>query len=345
MNYSIEEIEEYLLSIKEMKFRAKQLFQWIYKDVQSFSMMTNLPATLRENLEKDFFIGSLKQVKKVESSDGNTIKYLFSLQDHNIIECVVMKYSYGNTLCLTTQVGCKMGCRFCASTKGGLVRNLLAGEMAAQVLKANWDEEPGKNRSIRNIVLMGSGEPLDNYEQTLKFLSIIHHPLGLNISYRNITLSTCGLVPKIRRLAEERLPITLSVSLHAPNDDLRRRIMPIASVHTIDEILESSKYYFEMTGRRVTFEYSLINEFNDREEHALELIRILKGFPCHVNIIPINEVEGSDFKRSSEIAIKKFITLLDNNGIQVTRRREMGQDIKGACGQLRWNCIKNEIDE
>lgn len=246
-----------------------------------------------------------------------------------------MKYHYGYTMCLSTQVGCRMGCRFCESTKQGLIRNLEPGEMIAQILEANKDLDSPNERSIRNIVLMGSGEPLDNYDNTIKFLKLLHEPEGWNMSYRNMTLSTCGLVPAIRKLAGENIPLTLSISLHAPNDDIRKQLMPVASAYRVSEIIGAAKEYFEKTGRRVTFEYSLVRGINDSSENAAELAVKLKGFPCHVNVIPVNEIKDADFTRSQEEQIRKFIDVLKAKGIQVTRRRELGQDIQGACGQLK----------
>lgn len=329
------EIVAELQAMGEQTFRAKQVINWLYKGVNSFEDMTNLPKATRKELEEKYIIGSVKLLDKRVSKRGDTIKYLCLLEDHNIIECVVMKYNYGNTLCLSTQVGCRMGCSFCASTKLGLVRNLEVGEMIGQVLMANRELGQAGERGIRNIVLMGSGEPLDNYDKVIKFLRLVHHPESLNISYRNITLSTCGLVPKMRKLAHESIPITLSISLHAPNDELRKKIMPVASAYSVDEVIEAGRYYFEKTGRRVTFEYSLIERLNDNVKNAQELAHKLKDFPCHVNVIPINEVEGASFKRSSESRIQAFIHTLKSLGVQVTRRRELGQDIEGACGQLR----------
>ncbi len=332
------EIEEGLRDMGEHAFRGKQVVSWIYKGIKSFDEMTNLPKATRQKLKDRYIIGRVKLLEKHVSEKSDTIKYLCLLGDHNIIECVVMKYRYGNTLCLSTQVGCRMGCSFCQSTKQGLIRNLEVGEMMAQVLMANSDahsEEDTKDRSIRNIVLMGSGEPLDNYDKVIKFLRLVHHEDTLNISYRNITLSTCGLVPKMIRLANEDIPVTLSISLHAPNDELRRRIMPVASAYRVQDIIEAGKFYFEKTGRRVTFEYSLIDHLNDGEDNADELGRKLKGFPCHVNVIPINEIQGTPYKRSSQPRIEMFVKKLRSHGIQVTRRRELGQDIGGACGQLK----------
>ncbi len=335
LNFLPEEIKELIKDMGYEGFRAEQIVKWLHRGIKDFNKMTDLPKPFRQKLQERFNIGSLEILEKRCSESRSAIKYLFLLAEHNIIECVVMRYRYGNTLCLSTQVGCRMGCKFCASTMDGLVRNLSAGEMLEQVLKVDTDLKEGGENALGNLVLMGSGEPLDNYGNTVKFLKMVHYPLGKNISYRNITISTCGLVPKIIQLSEEGLPVTLSVSLHAPNDRLRRMIMPVASAYSLADIIQASKYYFKKTGRRVTFEYSLIRDFNDGEEHAMELADRLKGFPCHVNIIPINEVDGLIYKRSSEASIKKFIEMLEYRGINVTRRRELGLDIEGACGQLK----------
>ena len=332
------EMMKELQEMGEQAFRGKQVIGWLYRGAKNFSDMINLPKATREKLDNRYIIGNVKPIEKHISRKRDTIKYLCLLADHNIIECVVMRYRYGNTLCLSTQVGCRMGCSFCESTKQGLIRNLEVGEMMAQVLMTNADvDEDGEpeERGIRNIVLMGSGEPLDNYDNVMKFLRLVHHSDTLNISYRNITLSTCGLVPEMKRLAEEDIPITLSISLHAPNDELRREIMPVASAYKVQDIIEAGKFYFEKTGRRVTFEYTLMDHINDGVDHAEELGKQLKGFPCHVNVIPINEIQGAPYGRSSEHRIELFTKRLKSFGVQVTRRRELGQDIGGACGQLK----------
>jgi 23S rRNA (adenine2503-C2)-methyltransferase len=335
LSLSLEEIQQAVQELGQPHYRAQQILQWLHRGVKSFDDMTDLPKALRELLAERFYIVKLQMLDKRTSSAGDATKYLFLLQDRNIIESVVMRYKYGNSLCLSTQVGCRMGCKFCASTIGGLVRNLSAGEMLAQVIEVNDDLEKVGERRVGNIVLMGIGEPLDNYDNTVKFIKMIHYPMGLNMSYRRITLSTCGLVPRMMDLAEEGLPITLSISLHAPNDELRKLIMPVASAYSIDDILKASRYYFKKTGRRVTFEYALISDLNDREKDAIELARRLKGFPCHVNIIPLNNVRGLGYKRSSQAAVERFVSVLKSQGIAVTKRRELGLDIEGACGQLR----------
>ncbi|HZJ82900.1 MAG TPA: 23S rRNA (adenine(2503)-C(2))-methyltransferase RlmN [Clostridia bacterium] len=335
LNLMPDEITKELKDMGEKPFRGKQVLQWIYKGIKDFDHMLNIPKTTRQRLEEKYVIGNVDQIEKRISDNNQTVKYLCLLADRNIIECVVMRYKYGNTLCISTQVGCRMGCRFCESTKQGLIRNLEVGEMMSQVLMANAEMGKPEDRDIRNIVLMGSGEPLDNYDNVIKFLNLIHNPDVFNMSYRNITLSTCGLVPAIERLAQEYIPITLSISLHAPNDKLRRKLMPGASVYSVSQIIEAGKHYFHTSGRRVTFEYALMDGINDRIEDAEELGERLKGFPCHVNIIPINEIEGRPYHRSPEPSIELFSNTLNGFGVEVTRRRELGQDIGGACGQLK----------
>jgi len=334
LDLSLDELKSDMVSLGEKPFRGEQIFKWLYRGT-SFGDMTNLPKSLREKLESYFVIGTLQPLKRLISSDKHTIKYLYLLADNNIIECVVMKYYHGNTICLSTQVGCAMGCSFCASTTGGLIRQLTTGEMMAQVLEVNRDITKLGWKHVSNIVLMGSGEPLDNYENTLKFLYQVHDPKGYNMGWRNITLSTCGLVPKMRLLADEGLNINLAVSLHASNNRIRKKIMKIANVYSIEEIIEASRYFYEKTGRRVTFEYVLIGNINDKPEHALELSTLLKGFPSHVNLIPLNENKNSNYKRSKDSTVHKFMSVLKSAGINVTIRREMGLDIQGACGQLK----------
>lgn len=345
LSKSLDEIKRDLISMGEKSFRGEQIYEWLYKKgVTSFHEMTNLPQTLILKLESQYSIGTLRLLKRLISKDRHTIKYLYLLGDNNIIECVVMKYHHGNTLCLSTQVGCAMGCSFCASGAGGLVRNLSVGEMTAQLLKTDRDiSELGWGR-ITGMVLMGSGEPLDNYDNTLEFLHQSHNPKGFNMGWRSITLSTCGMVPKIRLLADEGISINLAVSLHASNDEMRRRIMRIANVYSIKDVIEASRYYFEKTGRRVTFEYALIQDENDKPEHAEELAYILREFPCHVNLIPLNENMHSSSKRSRIQVINKFESVLKSAGISVTRRREMGLDIQGACGQLKASFLNGTAD-
>ena len=336
---TLDEMEEFIYSINQKKYRAEQLFAYIHKnkgsrieDISVFSI------TLRDKLQKIARINNIRIFKRFDSKIDNTKKYLFLLEDNNIIEIVAMEYKHGITACISTQVGCKMGCNFCASTKGGLIRNLSPAEMASQIYKM----EQNLNHRITNIVLMGSGEPLDNYDNTLKFLNIIHDEKGHNTSYRNITLSTCGIVPKIYELADEGIPITLSISLHSPFDEDRKSIMPIGKRYSIADIIEACKYYDNKNNRRITMEYTLIEGINDRKKDSDELIRILKGINCHVNLIPLNPIEEFEQKKSSDMNIEKFKTRLDKANIPVTIRREMGGDINASCGQLRRKYTNNK---
>ena len=326
-----EELQRALAGLGEKAFRAKQVFSWLHKGAR-FSEMTNLSLALREKLA---FSGvdqpvTIKEIR-VSQLDG-TQKFLYALPDGNCVEGVLMRYHYGATLCVSTQVGCKMGCRFCASTLDGCVRSLSAAEMLGQVQCAN--RELGGER-VHNIVLMGSGEPFDNYEQVVRFLRLVSHPEGLNIGLRHISLSTCGLVPQIRRFAQEGLPVTLSLSLHAPNDEIRKQLMPIAQRYTLRETLDACRYYLEQTGRRVVFEYALIDGINESTACAEELADRLRGMQCHVNLIPLNTVKERNLFGVSETQVRAFLSVLEKRHISATRRREMGDDIEGACGQLR----------
>ncbi len=323
-------------------FRGKQIFQGIHRGAD-FGGMSNLPAALREKLAAEAIAQPAAiQTRRVSALDG-TVKYLFSLPDGNCVEGVLMKYRYGWSLCISTQVGCRMGCRFCASTLDGCVRNLTAGEMLGEVLAANRDlaeqeageatrEEPPR---VSHVVLMGSGEPLDNYDQVTRFLRLLREPEGIRLSLRNVSLSTCGLVPEMKRLAEEDLPVTLCVSLHAPNDEIRRQLMPIANRYSIAEILDACRFYLRKTGRRVIFEYALTEGINSGEEQARELAGRLRGMQCHVNLIPLNAVRERNLKGVTEETVSRFLRTLEAEHISATRRREMGDDIEGACGQLR----------
>lgn len=331
LNYSLEELSNWMKENKESAFRAKQVFSWIYKGVWKFEDMKNLPKTTIEKLNNSFSIEKPKIVHKYESKLDKTTKFLFAFNDGNIIESVVMKYKHGNSICISTQVGCRMGCKFCASTLEGRIRNLTAGEMLAEVLLAQ--ETIGER--ISNIVLMGSGEPLDNFDNVTKFIELVNADYGLNIGQRHITLSTCGLVPKIYELADKGYSITLAISLHASNDKRRREIMPIAKKYSIDEILKACDNYIEKTKRRITFEYSLVSGINDSVEDAIELSQLLKGRLCHVNLIPVNEIKENTLKRPSKKTIEEFERTLNKYKIEVTVRREMGSDIDAACGQLR----------
>lgn len=337
-----EELAALLKEYGQPAFRAKQIFSHISSG-RELDEMSNVPKELIRRLRDDGWRAlGIKIEKSYTSAIDGTVKYLYTLSDGNIIEGVLMRYKYGNTLCVSTQVGCAMGCRFCASTLGGLVRDLTAGEILSQVIVVNALNADGDRRGVTNVVLMGSGEPLDNYENVTKFLDLLSLEEGLNISKRNVSLSTCGLCEKIRKLADEGHAPVLTVSLHAPFDELRKRIMPIANRYTVAELIAAAKYYFEKTGRRVIFEYSMIDGENDTEECAKELSRLLKGFSCHVNIIRLNYVKERGLKGSSETAIDKFRKILDNNGVSNSLRRSMGSDIEGACGQLRRKYINDK---
>ena len=326
-----EELKQALAEMGEKPFRAGQIFSWLHRGAR-FSEMTNLSLALREKLAAAGVDQPVEiRQTRVSKLDG-TKKFLFSLRDGQCIEGVLMHYHYGATLCISTQVGCKMGCRFCASTLDGCVRGLTAAEMLGQVQCANSVLE---NEKVHNIVLMGSGEPMDNYDNVVRFLRLVSHPEGLNIGLRHISVSTCGLVPQMRRFAQEGLPVTLSLSLHAPNDEIRRQIMPVAHRYSMDETLDACRYYIEKTGRRVVFEYALIDQVNASPACAEELAAKLRGMQCHVNLIPLNTVKERNLYGVSEKQVRNFLEVLEKRHISATRRREMGDDIEGACGQLR----------
>ncbi len=340
---TLPELTEFVRSIGESAFRARQISEWIMKGAEIHEM-TNLSASLREKLSSLSYVHGIGIRESVQSKIDETEKYLFSLHDQNLIEGVRMRYRYGDTLCISTQVGCRMGCRFCASTLQGCVRNLTAGEMLGQILCVNRtlrEREPSSS-GIHNVVLMGSGEPLDNYEQTVRFLRLLNAEDGLNMSLRNVSLSTCGLVPKMYGFAEEKLPVTLSVSLHAPNDDIRRQLMPVANTYSISDILKACRHYIDMTGRRVIFEYALVKGVNCEEKHADELASRLRGMQCHVNVIPLNAVKERQLETPSAEEVERFLHRLSLRHISATRRREMGDDIQGACGQLRRSRLEGE---
>ena len=330
-NFTEAEMKEFMKEIGEKAFRGTQVYSWIYKGAKNFDDMKNIPKSLREKLEEVSYIGNIDIELKLESKDGKTKKYLFLLNDGNIIETVMMDYDSRVTVCVSNQVGCRMGCRFCASTMDGLVRNLESWEILDQIMKIQ--EDTGKR--VSNLVLMGSGEPLDNYDNTKQFLKIVNDENGLNIGYRHITLSTCGIVPKIYELADLEIPINLAISLHSPYDEKRKEIMPVANKYSIKEILDACRYYIKKTNRRVTFEYSLIKGVNDGKKEAEALASLLKGMLCHVNLIPINEVDERDFKKPDKAFIYKFRDYLEERNIPATVRISMGSDISGACGQLR----------
>ncbi|HHV29052.1 MAG TPA: 23S rRNA (adenine(2503)-C(2))-methyltransferase RlmN [Clostridium sp.] len=331
LSMTIEELENMLTQMGHQKFRAKQIFQWTNKGIKDIDGMSNLSKDLREQLKERAYINRFEIIKKFVSNIDGTAKYLFRLGDGNIIESVLMKYSHGYSACISSQVGCKMGCKFCASTGAGFVRNLTSGEMLDQILTIQNDTK----ERIGNVVIMGIGEPLDNYENVVKFLRLINHKDGVNLGARHISVSTCGLVPEVLRLAEEKIPVTLSISLHAPNDTIREKIMPVNKRYSIDKIIEACKIYTEGTNRRITFEYAMINGLNDSKENALELAGRIRGMLCHVNLIPINTVSDTGFKRSSKDKIAIFKEILERYGVETTVRRELGSDINAACGQLR----------
>ena len=329
---TLPELTEYLTAAGEKPFRAKQLYQWMHQKLAAnFDEMTNLPASLRDQLKKEDCLVTLRQVDVQISKVDGTRKYLFALPDGNVIESVLMRYQFGCSVCISSQVGCRMGCRFCASTLDGLERNLRPSEMLEQVYRIQRD----CGERISHVVIMGSGEPFDNYDAVLRFLELISDPNGLNIGQRNLTVSTCGIVPKIRDFARRKPQVTLALSLHAPNDEVRRTLMPIANAYPLKDVLDACREYSELTGRRMTFEYSLVAGVNDNEQEAKELGTLLKSFPCHVNLIPVNPIKERSFTRSDRNNIEKFKNLLEKYGINVTIRREMGRDIDGACGQLR----------
>lgn len=337
---SYQELEELTLALGEKKFRAKQLYDGIMQG-KTIDAITSLSKAFKEKLKEVYENEPIKIKETYYSLDG-TEKYLFEFADGNLVEGVLMKYKYGYTQCVSTQVGCRMGCKFCASTLNGLIRNLSAGEILSQILlvnalhKADVKEGAGKDgRAVTNIVLMGSGEPLDNYDEVMKFMRLLTAEGGLCISARNVSLSTCGIVPKMYRLADEGIPLNLTVSLHATDDAVRERVMPIAKAYKIPEILKACDYYFKKTGRRYYFEYTLIAGENCDEEHAKELIKLLKGKPCHVNLIRLNEVKERDLKALDDKSAYRFLGVLERGGLSATLRRQIGVDIGGACGQLR----------
>ena len=338
MDFTYEELEAWLITQGLPKFRAKQVYDWVQKGVESVDDMTNLSKDLRKQLGEQAHTGYLKVREKLVSKLDGTIKYLMQLQDGNIVECVLMEYKHGTTICISTQVGCKMGCTFCASAILGFRRNLTAGEMLGEIITASKDS----GRVISNVVLMGIGEPLDNYENVMKFLKMANDPRGLNIGGRHFSLSTSGIVPRIYDLMEENLQLTLAISLHSTNDADRSRIMPINKTYSIDKLLEACKIYISKTRRRITFEYAMIAGVNDTVSHANELGQLLKGMLCHVNLIPVNAVQGTGYKRSNRKDIEAFVAILHKYGVEATVRRELGSDIEAACGQLRRSVMEQQ---
>lgn len=338
---SLPELKKTVESLSEKPFRAKQIYEWLHKKhADSFQEMTNLSVSLREKLERNWQILSLKVLEVQTSKLDGTQKYLFALPDGNVVESVLMKYHHGNSVCISSQVGCKMGCRFCASTIGGWTRNLLPSEMLDQVYKI---QKLSKER-VSNVVVMGTGEPLDNYDNLLRFIRMLSDENGLHISQRNITVSTCGIVPRMYDLAEEDLQITLAISLHASNQQKRERLMPVARKYSLDELMKACRNYFEKTGRRLTFEYSLVGGENDSQEDAEELAHLIKGLNCHINLIPVNPIKERSYVQSDKKVIANFQNKLEKYQINVTIRREMGRDIDGACGQLRKSYIDKKED-
>ena len=344
LGMTAEELERFVVEeLGESKFRAKQISEWLSRGAD-IDGMTNLSAKLRQRLNEMAVANPVRILNSYKSKLDETEKFLYALGDGNIIEGVVMRYHHGDTLCVSTQVGCRMGCAFCASTLDGRVRNLTAGEILGQVVAANGHiRQQDPERRIHNIVLMGSGEPLDNYDNVVKFLRLVNDPKGRNISLRNVSLSTCGLVRKMYDFAAEGLPVTLSLSLHAPNDEIRRRIMPVANAYPINEVLDACRYYVEKTGRRVIFEYALIKNVNCEMKHAEELARRLRGLQCHVNLIPLNDVKERNLEAPSKQDVAAFLKRLELKNISATVRREMGADIDGACGQLRRKALQDGV--
>ena len=340
MNLKSMTLPELSACLKEMgqpAFRAKQVYTWLHKGVRSYEEMTNIPQALRAVLAEQFPICPPQVVRKQESKKDGTIKYLWKLSDGNCVETVLMRYHYGNTVCISTEVSCRMGCAFCASTLGGLVRKLEPFEMLDQVLFTQVDS----GLPVSHIVLMGIGEPLDNFDNVMRFLELVNSPDGMNISMRHISLSTCGLVPKIDELAKRKLQLTLSVSLHAPNDEIRNRIMPVNKAYPTEELLAACRRYYGETSRRISFEYAMIDGVNDTEAAAKELLRRMKGLPAHFNLIPLNHVEESPLKPSTKTAVARFQKILEDGGIPATVRRTLGGDIDASCGQLRRKYTKN----
>ncbi|MEG2079966.1 MAG: 23S rRNA (adenine(2503)-C(2))-methyltransferase RlmN [Oscillospiraceae bacterium] len=336
---TLDELTEKVKELELPKFRANQIYSWAFqKGVTDFSEMTNLSKDLKETLEKHFTLTNCRIDIKLKSQIDDTVKYLFELNKGEFVECVVMKYKYGYSICISSQLGCKMGCTFCASAIGGFKRNLLPSEMLSEILTAQND----LGVRISHIVLMGTGEPLDNYDNVTKFLELVTSENSLNISMRHISLSTCGIVPKIYDLAEKKLGLTLSVSLHAPNDKIRSLTMPVNNKCNIDELIAACKYYTKTTSRRISFEYAMINGFNDTDECASELANRLRGMLCHVNLIPINSVKEKSYKRSSDDRLKRFSDILTKRGITVTVRRTLGSDINASCGQLRASKVEGD---
>lgn len=334
----MQELQTFVEVLGEKKFRAKQLYMWMHqKLVRDFEEMTNLSKSFREKLQRDCSLGGVTIRREQISKKDGTRKFLMELSDGNMVETVLMRYHHGNSVCVSSQVGCRMGCRFCASTLNGLSRSLLPSEMLDQIYRIQADT----GERVSHVVIMGTGEPFDNYDNVRRFVTLLTDENGLNIGARNLTISTCGIVPRIRQFADEQLQVNLAISLHAPNDELRRTLMPVANKYSIEELIDACRYYVDKTSRRITYEYSLVKGVNDGREQAMELISLIKGINCHVNLIPVNPIKERDFKQTEGPQISNFKNLLEKNGIACTIRREMGRDIDGACGQLR----KSYLDE
>lgn len=341
-SYNLIELKNQLSEMGEKPFRAKQIYKWLHVDrVKTFDEMTNISKELRAKLNEQYEIITLSPIKVLISQIDGTRKYLFKIKGGSVIESVLMRYHHGNSVCISTQSGCRMGCRFCASTLNGLDRNLQASELLEQIYQIEKDIK----ERVSNIVLMGSGEPLDNFENVTKFLELISDENGANISRRNITLSTCGIVPKMKELADMQPQITLALSLHASDDKTRKELLPIANKYSIYQVIDACKYYFAKTGRRITFEYSLVSGVNDTQEEADKLSQLVKDINCHVNLIPVNPIKERDYIQSNDKAVMQFKSRLEKNRINVTIRREMGRDINGACGQLRNEAMKDRKEE
>jgi 23S rRNA (adenine2503-C2)-methyltransferase len=341
-SFNYKELETVLRELGQPAFRAKQVYEWLHKKlVCSYDEMLNLSKEFRAALSSVYPITALEEVDSLHSQTDGTIKYLFRLKDDRVIESVLMRYHHGNSVCISSQVGCRMGCKFCASTIGGKERDLLPSEMLDQIYRI----QALTGERVSNVVVMGTGEPLDNYNNLIRFLHILTDNNGLNISARNITVSTCGIPERIKDLAKEDLPITLALSLHAPNNEIRKQLMPVAAKYELSEVMNAFRYYYEETGRRLTFEYSLVDGVNDEEEHAKELSRLIKGLNCHVNLIPVNPIKERNYRKSESKKIQIFKNTLEKNRINVTIRREMGADIDAACGQLRKSYIDNNSSD
>lgn len=339
-SYSYEELKNEIEALGEKAFRAKQIYEWLHvKLVDSFDEMTNLSKSFREKLVEQYRIPMVKMLERQESKLDGTNKFLFQLEDGHVVESVLMKYKHGNSVCISSQVGCRMGCKFCASTIGGLERNLLPSEMLGQI----YQIQNISGERVSNIVIMGTGEPMDNYDNFVKFIRLLTDEHGLHISQRNVTVSTCGIVPNMKRLADEQLQITLALSLHGSTQEKRKTLMPVANKYDLSQVLEACDYYFEKTGRRISFEYSLVGGVNDSDEDADELIELLKHRNCHLNLIPVNPIKERSFEKPSRKSAENFKNKLEKSGVNVTIRREMGSDIDGACGQLRRRHIQNDF--